>query len=174
MRDLGRLRQSGRAAGEDQRGNRFFFYRLVGHCRRGAIGQKRLELPAVRNSGTVQVEEVGDAAAVRLLQDIGYRLVEVVRIDQDPGLGVGQNGCCFPPVQTPVEGGVAGAELGAGEEGVQMFDPVPGQDCHPVAGADAGLVAQPVRQPVGALVQFAIGKAPRRLFPGIHDRQTIG
>ena len=71
-----------------------------------------------------------------LRQYIGRVLFKVIRKDKQPGGCIAQDLQQFLPVQPPVEGGMDGADLRAGEKKVQMFIAIPGQDRHPVAFAD--------------------------------------
>gem|GEM_PF-4384992 len=115
---------------------------------------------------------VGPVARVLLQEPRG--LSEVVGIEQDLESGLLDQGHQIPGVQTPVEGGVDGAQLAAGEKGVQVLHPVPGQDSHPIPLADAGHLPQPAREPVGPLVERPIAEPQHGLLTGINDRDPIG
>jgi hypothetical protein len=79
----------------------------------------------------------------------------------------------FAPVQAPIEGRVDSAQLAAGEETVEMFHTVPGQDRHPVAFTHGGRTLQPVGQPIGPLVQLSIREPQFRLFAHVDNRQLL-
>ena len=106
--------------------------------------------------------------------DLGHDLFEIVGIEQYGWRGVRQDADQFAPVETPVEGGVDGAQLAAGIDQVQVLDAVAGQDGHPVAVAHAGHIAQPVGQPVDAPVPFLIGQTQLGLLAGVNDGQFVG
>jgi hypothetical protein len=77
-------------------------------------------------------------------------------------------------VQAPVVTGQRRAEFAAGEERVEELHAVARHDAHPVAVTHTHRVAQPVCQPVGALVHLPVGQPPFGLLAGVDDGQTVG
>ena len=171
MADLRALGQTGGAAGEDDGGDVL----LDQHLARAGFGQSGVEQIA-------KVQAAGDAGAVEmnpvanrgfLLRQQGDAVLEGIIVDQHGWGDFGQNLLQLAPVQPPVQRGMNRPQLAAGEEDVQVLNPIQRQHRHPVALADAGGVAQPVRQPVGPFVQLGETEPQFRIFACVYNRQRL-
>ena len=69
--------------------------------------------------------------------NLGHHTGKIIRVDQDARGGMGEYLHQLTPVQSPVQGGMDGAQLAAGKEGIQMFVAITRKDCDPIPFLDA-------------------------------------
>jgi len=171
MGDLGGLWKAGRAAGKDQGDDVLCLHRLAGDRIGRAFLKGGLKVEAGFDARAFDVEVVAYCVLCVLCccLELGDVIAKVIGVDEDDGGGPLHNVCQLLPVEPPVEGGVDGAQFGAGEEAIQVLHPVAGQDRHAVPFADAGHVPQPVGEPGGPLVHLPVGQPPFGGFPRVDD-----
>src|SRR6266542_6142741 len=94
----------------------------------------------------------------RINRDLLDNIFEFVRVNHNLRLRFINQLLKLTPVQSPIERYQDCSQFPASEERVQIFDTVVGQYCYTITLLNASAITQPIRQPIGTVVQFTIGK----------------
>lgn len=123
-----------------------------------------------------RVHERNDATDAGGLRADGLHLGEEVRaVNQDNRLRVGEQGTQFGGAEAPVEGLEDGAELGAGEEEVEVLGAVHREHCDAVALTNAEDVMKEASGAIGGGIPLAPGDATlAHAEPTSHERWAWG